>query len=153
MVFISNIHVWCLAKAPAINCCCDLVPFHSPAWPGVFSQVWHGLHLCAVRDRCLDPWERSFFGITETASDSRGHRGHPPLRPFSAGGDRGGTAEPSSTQCGRQALLSHRGEQDTVLFFLVERFKAQRITDDPRDDLPNMNGCTGRKNDTMARAI
>lgn len=68
-------------------------------------------------------------------------------------GDRGGTAEPSSTQCGRQALLSHRGEQDTVLLFLVERFKVQRVTDERRDDLPNMNGCTGRKNNTMARAI
>lgn len=106
-----------------------------------------GLHLYTVRDRCLDPWERSFFGITETASDSRGHRGRPPMRPSPAGGlGRHGWNQQRTMQSA--AILSYRTEHTVLLFFVAERFKAQHKTDKPSDHLPNMRGCTGRKNNT-----
>lgn len=110
-VFIFNINVWC----SALNYQCDLVAFHSLACLSVFSQVWCGLHLCTVRDRCLDPWERSFFGITETASDSRGHHGPPPRRPSPAGvlGWHGWTQQRTMQSV---AILSYRTE-NTVLSF------------------------------------
>lgn len=41
---------------------------------------------CAVREHHPDPWNQSFSGIMETASDSRGRHGRPPLWPSSTGG-------------------------------------------------------------------
>lgn len=50
----------------------------------------------AVRKHYPNPWSQSFFGITETASDSRGRHGCPPLWPSSTG-DWGRKAKLSST--------------------------------------------------------
>lgn len=53
---------------------------------------------CAVCEHRPDPQSQSFFGIMETASDSHGRHGRPPLWPYSTG-DRWGEAMLSNALC------------------------------------------------------
>lgn len=132
---ISNIHVWCLAKAPGYKslvwpCSVSVSSLPGRLLPGVArSSPLHcqGSLPGSMRAIILRHHGNSFWQPWPPWASSP--------ETISSSGAQGGTAEPSRTQYGHQALLSLWA----YCAFSVERFKEQRKTDEPSNNLQNMS--------------